>query len=498
MHHEGDGSRATVKRGGAARAVVFGVPFLLSLACAACIHQMAPGRTSPGAAPSPEVPWTPPAGAVAPPPAPAPAPAIPPDLLANASNWGLAELVDLALRNSPDTRVAWARARAAAADLGAQRGAYYPTAVFQTNASKTRGSAVGGQFTFETASYNPYLTLNYLLFDFGGRKGAVEESRQALISANWSHGAVLQDQVLKVEQAYFQYVYARALEQAEQASLKEAQGSLDAATRRHDAGLSTIADVLQARTRLSQAQLALETVQGQIQTIHGVLATAIGLPANTRFEVETPVNDLPLQEAAAEVERAIEEAQARRPDLAAARADALKAEAHERTVRSLGLPSFASTFNAGRIYYSPSGLHQDTWSGSVLLTIPVFNGMTWQYNRLKAQEQREEARARLDSLQQEITYQVWSSYYNLQTAAQKVATSKDLIDSARQSYEVISARYKAGVGSILDLLTATSDLESARAQEAQARTDWFLSMAQLAHDTGTLSPPGAGTTKGNP
>jgi len=124
--------------------------------------------------------------------------------------------------------------------------------------------------------------------------------------------------------------------------------------------------------------------------------------------------------------------------------------------------------------------------------------MTWQYNRLKAQEQREEARARLDSLQQEITYQVWSSYYNLQTAAQKVATSKDLIDSARQSYEVISARYKAGVGSILDLLTATSDLESARAQEAQARTDWFLSMAQLAHDTGTLWRPGAGTTKGNP
>jgi len=498
VQHQADASRAAGKQGGAARAAFLRAPFLLTLACAGCMHQMSPGRTSPGAAPSPDVAWTPPAEAMAPPPSAAPSPAIPADLLANASNWGLVELVDLALRNSPDTRVAWARARAAAADLGAQRGAYYPTAVFQTNASKTRGSAVGGQFTFETTSYNPYLTLNYLLFDFGGRKAAVEESRQALISANWSHGAVLQDQVLKVEQAYFQYVYARALEQAEQAAVKEAQGSLDAATRRHDAGLSTIADVLQAKTRLSQAQLALETVQGQIQTIHGVLATAIGLPANTRFDVDLPVNDIPLQEAAAEVERAIEEAQARRPDLAAARADIFKAEAHERTVRSLGLPSFTSAFNAGRIYYSPSGLHQDTWSGSVLLTIPVFNGMTWQYNRLKAQEQREEARARFDSLQQQVTFQVWNSYYNLKTAAQKVATSKDLIESAQQSYEVISARYKAGVGSILDLLTATSDLEGARAQEAQARTDWFLSMAQLAHDTGTLWRPQAGATKGSP
>jgi outer membrane protein TolC len=32
-------------------------------------------------------------------------------------------------------------------------------------------------------------------------------------------------------------------------------------------------------------------------------------------------------------------------------------------------------------------------------------------------------------------------------------------------------------------------LESARAQEIQARTDWFVAVAQLAHDTGALTPP---------
>ena len=36
--------------------------------------------------------------------------------------------------------------------------------------------------------------------------------------------------------------------------------------------------------------------------------------------------------------------------------------------------------------------------------------------------------------------------------------------------------------------SAESALESARAQEVQARTDWFLSVAQLAHDTGSLEP----------
>ena len=74
--------------------------------------------------------------------------------------------------------------------------------------------------------------------------------------------------------------------------------------------------------------------------------------------------------------------------------------------------------------------------------------------------------------------------------AQGVAYFSSAGNSARQSYEAISARYRAGVGSILDLLTAEAALEAARAQEAGARTDWFLAVAQLAHDTGTLWRPG--------
>ena len=85
--------------------------------------------------------------------------------------------------------------------------------------------------------------------------------------------------------------------------------------------------------------------------------------------------------------------------------------------------------------------------------------------------------------------QVWTSYYNLKTAGQQVKTARDLFASARQSEEVALGRYKAGVGSILDLLTAQTAFASARAQEVQARASWFLAMAQLAHDTGSLPPP---------
>jgi outer membrane protein TolC len=55
-------------------------------------------------------------------------------------------------------------------------------------------------------------------------------------------------------------------------------------------------------------------------------------------------------------------------------------------------------------------------------------------------------------------------------------------------------RYKEGVGNILDLLTAQAALSNARAQEVQARSLWFLAMAQLAHATGALLPRAAEIT----
>jgi outer membrane protein len=498
-----------------ARRLAAGAGVLLLLGAIGCVHRRAALQLGPGTATDPGSAWTPPPGTAptpAPPGAPAaaaPAPGIPSDLLQTAAHWSLSDLVDLALRTSPVTRAAWAAARAAAADLGAQRGSAYPSLLFETDANRVKGSAVGGQFAFHSTNYEPSLSLNYLLFDFGGRGATIDASRQALLAADFTHNAAIQDTVLQVEEAYYQYINAKALVVAEQAAVKEAQASLDAATRRRESGVSTVADVLQARTALSQAKLALQTAQGQVLIIHGVVATAIGLPANTPFDIDLPPPEVPTTVFSEEVEHAIERARERRPDLAAAQAEVAQALAEIRRVRSQGLPTLTASANVGRIYYPVDGIHQDVYSTGLLLRIPVFNGLTWNYNMLKARSQADEARARLEILQQQVIYQVWESYYTLKTAEQRLQTSRDLIDSATQTFDVVSARYKAGVGSILDLLIAERDLESARSQDVQARTDYFVAVARLAHDTGTLwaervtpaaapEPPSSPDTKGTP
>jgi outer membrane protein len=85
-----------------------------------------------------------------------------------------------------------------------------------------------------------------------------------------------------------------------------------------------------------------------------------------------------------------------------------------------------------------------------------------------------------------VALDVWKAYQSLTTATQSLKTTVDLVASAEQAERVALGRYKAGVGTVLDLLTAQSALASARLQRIQAALDWFVYRATLAQAVGTL------------
>jgi TolC family type I secretion outer membrane protein len=435
-----------------------------------------------GTPPSPSAIWTPPAGAV-PPPVPKPADL---RLPADGATLELLQIVDLALSNNPATRTSWLEARAAEATLGSARSAYLPTV--DLNASLTHAHTATGT---ATTLNGPTLSLDYLLFDFGGRSASVEAARQTLIAADFTHNQNIQDVILTAEQAYYDYLDAKALLGAQAATIKERQTSLSAAEARHTAGVATIADVLQARTALSQAQLTYETIEGNLRRLQGTIATIMGLPASTPFEVGELPLDIPAQQANDAVEALIARAVTDRPDLAAARAAVERARARVQVVRAEGLPSIGLGASAGEILSTGATRHTTPYSAGISLRVPLFTGFRNTYDIRAAELATQIAAEDARSVEQRVNLEVWTSYYALQTANQRLATSRDLLRSAQESVDVALGRYRAGIGSILDLLTAEAALENARASEVQARADWFQSVAQLAHDTGTLVPAAA-------
>ena len=455
---------------------------------------MGPPRVNgvPAAPPSPNVPWTVPAGAIKPEPlvTAATALAVPPDLEQRIQQLSLADVVDLALRNNPATRASWAQARASADLLGSARGQYYPTIDAQATLSRTKSPASGTRSAGQRTEYGPTINLNYLLLDFGGRSGSVERARQTLFAASLSHNATLQNTVLQAESAYFTYMATVALLGAERSAIAEAQANLTAAQQRFKVGLATIADVLQAKTALSQEQLNLETIEGNLQAARGGLAAALGLPANLPFDLAPLPSAIPVGAISQSVDSVINAALRNRPDLAAARAQAAAAAADIRVARSAELPSLTLGSNAARTYSQPPTFAGPSYGITLGLQIPIFNGFSHQYDVAAARAQAEAISALADQTRQQVVTQVFVSYYALQTAEHRVATADDLLASAQQSVQVAAGRYREGVGSIIDLLTAQTALANARAQQVQSRWQWYSSLAQLARDAGVLGVRG--------
>ncbi len=454
---------------------------LLLGALAAPVAQAAdPWNTADRIAPDSATPWQAPAGL---PEVPAPE-AVP---TPTATPYSLADLTALALRHNPDTRVAWAAAQAAAAEIGIARADYLPTLSADASITQTRSATSSGTALPTQTRYGPTVSLSYVLLDFGARAARGDVAQASLLAANLEQNQAIQDVVLAVEQAYYQLLGLEALQGAAEQSLKTAETNLVATQQRRDAGLATIGDVYQVETTVAQARLNLQQVQGQAAAARGALATAAGLPVNTALVLQPWPSDAPTTEVAEAVERLLTQAKAQRPELVAAQARVQAAAAGTRAAAAAGRPTLALSGSIGQTYILDQGDFPRSSIG-LTLSVPLFQGFRTTYEERLARARAAQARAERDRLYFDVQRQVWEAYYNQQTAASTIASAQALQRSARQAAEVARERYRAGVGNVLEVLSTQTAETEANVQTIQAQLNWYIGVAQLGHAVGALGP----------
>jgi outer membrane protein len=400
--------------------------------------------------------------------------------------FGVLEVVDLALCRNPSTHEAWANARVQAAQVGVAQAAFLPALD-----GKLIGNRLNSEGNAATDQRSASLTLSWLLYDFGARSANLENARQLLSAAASTLDASVQNVFLNALQSYYNTQAARAAVIAARESEKASRESLTAAEVRYRVGSGTPADRLQAQTAWSQATLNRIRAEGALQSLYGTLANVMGLDAGQPLRlVDIPEN---LPETAArsdsrEIEALIAEARERRPDLRAAEAQFKAAQSTVDYTRAAGLPSLSLGSGPSWLENRGNGSSITSHSNAIglTLTLPLFSGFGTTYRVRAAQARAEVAAAQRDSLRLQVALDVWTAHQSLITAGQSLSSSADLLASAEQSERVALGRYKAGVGSILDVLNAQSALAAARLQRIQARLDWHISRATLAKAVGAL------------
>lgn len=424
-----------------------------------------PGATGAASAPSPDDP-----------------PALAPRPPGPGQRQHLAQLLDEALRTNPSTERAWRDAHAALAEWDVQRGRYLPRIYGNVSVVDLRAAEVAGKQPAVDPVREPGIAIDYLLFDFGKRAAAVESARQLLFAANWRYDQNIQDVLLRVASAYYALLGRRALTAADEESLADAQLVLRAADERLQVGTGTIVDVYQARAGVARIELDLAADRGAVESARGALATAVGWPANTRFEVSELAGEVPLDLVEEDVDALIARAQVLRPELGAARAEVLRDDAQVAGARADFLPELVAGASYNRQvpqFGGPNDGAYDQYRYGIEVNVPLFQGFQ-RWNALRAAEARRAASdAALRDRTQAVVAEVWDAYYDFRTALARLRASQVLLANARESYRAALAAYKDGVGDVVELLNGLAQLAGARAANVVARTDLFTSHAVL-------------------
>jgi outer membrane protein TolC len=395
-------------------------------------------------------------------------------------------LTEYALRNSPRARQAWFAARAAAAGVGIENADRLPTIVGNLAQTRIRPvSGTTGALSPWQTRFGPAVSLSYVLYDFGAREDQIDAAEFRLLAANLNQNRVLQDVVFQVEQAYYRLLGLDSLVRVNQLALDNIRTSLEAANRRRESGLATIADAYRVETQVAQAQLNLTRSRGDLEKAKGALANAVGLPANATLQIQTLTSIPQIHQINASRTEMIDRAKATRPDLVAAEAQARAARATASAVNKAGLPSIEVAGAAGRTFFEPNKVPPATnFAIGINLRIPIFSGFRDTYTTRQAAELASQAEATRDTLVRQTELDVWQAYYDLQTAAGGLASTDAQVKSAEQTAQATLARYRAGFGSILDLITAQQDESNARVQRIQSHLDWYTALARLNFSAG--------------
>lgn len=409
----------------------------------------------------------------------------------------LLDVVDLALCNNPKTRESWASVRAQAAQVGVAQSAWLPTLAGSLSESRNR---IGG--SERNTPYNQGkagLSLGWLLTDFGAREAALENARQLLAAALAARDSTIQSVFLAAVQGFYQVQATQAALLAARESERAAEESFRAAEARYQAGSATPADRLQARTAWSQSTLNRITIEGNLKIAQGALANTVGLDASRTLNLAPVKQASPDGAFERDMQALVEEARLRRPDLLAAEAEVRAAAANLDATRAADRPTLSLNGGSSLLNIADSPTLHDSTIG-LNLAIPLFSGYAPTYRIRAAEAGSEQKTAQRDRLNLQVALDVWNAYQNLKTATESLRASADLMESATLSEQVALGRYKAGVGTILDALSAQSALASARLQQIRAAFDWNLNRAALAHAMGGLDTkllqtlPGVTTT----
>ncbi len=403
------------------------------------------------------------------------------EIPANQQEFTLPELIQIGICNNPTLGRGYMSVKVSEATYGQGKSNYLPTISATGRINQAYEKTEG----LDSNNNNPYsgnVALSWLLYDFGGRTAKNEKLKAYLEMAQFSYNSLLHDTTLAINQAYFDLLSAQEILKSTQESEKSFKKSYEESVKRFELGLVSASDKLLSKTSYEQSKLDVIRAQNMLQKARGSLAVLLNLTPDTELKVAAPSKDKDITklETDQSIQELMDTALSLRPELKGKKSELTAAEREIEIAKATGLPSlsFGANLDFGDNWKNHNP-HQYGSSIGLTLSVPLFTGFSDMYNIAKAKYQYKQAALSVLETQDSVRNDVWVSYQDYKTAVDAYQISSNMVESAIENERVAFASYQVGKGSILELLTAGSQLATARQQMIVAFYSVLTSKANL-------------------
>ncbi|HEY8925074.1 MAG TPA: TolC family protein [Polyangia bacterium] len=414
----------------------------------------------------------------------------------------LKEALAYARAHQPSLHGALARVEAAAADAQVARAQWLPSfgataQVFEGTVNNSTASTlgvpevdlprIGGTPAGASKSWRPSLsTLAAIgggqeLFDFGRIAAQAAVADVAYETERHRADAERLRVDLLVREAYYGVQGARAVLRAAEDAYHRAGVHRDMAAAGVKSGMHAPIELTRAEADLTRFEVGRVRAQGSVDAARAVFAAAVGVEGPM---LEAAGEGEALEEAPP-IDSAIRRALDRDPTLDEARSRIRGGEALARAIGAEMRPDLSLTAtlsardgtaaNADPYRYLPG---VPNWDAGLVLRVPLYDPVV-SARRDAAAARVEAVRADLATLTQQERAAVQRAYVALEVSRAALVSLTRAVDAAHANYAQAEARFKAGLGTSLELADAEAVRTDAEIQLAIGRFEALRARAVL-------------------
>ncbi|MFW6112771.1 MAG: efflux transporter outer membrane subunit [Thermodesulfobacteriota bacterium] len=374
----------------------------------------------------------------------------------------LQAVIETALRNNRDLRVAALNVDRARALYRIQRAELLPRFETGVIASKQRVRISGREGLVTLEEYGLNLGLSSWEIDFFGRLRSLNQrALEEFFATEQARRSARILLISEVANAYLTLAADKENLKLARSTLETQQAAYHLIKRRFEVGLAPELDVRQAQTRVDAARLDIARYTELVAQDKNALDLLAGAPVPEGL-LPTELSAVkPLQEVSPGTSSAV---LLRRPDILQAENLLKAANANIGAARAAFFPRIVLTSAIGTASGDLSGLFQSgsfVWNYAPQAVLPIFDARTW--SGLKATKvEREIAVAQYERAIQAAFQEVADALASKGTLGDQVAAQQSLVEASARTYQLSSARYEKGLDIYLNVLDAQRSLYAAQ------------------------------------